>query len=64
MQAIVTTTHIDISVEEREIILELLDRERTNLPVEIHHTRTARFRDVLKQRLDAIDMLYEKVTSS
>jgi hypothetical protein len=63
MQAIPSTT-IDVSLEEREILIELLDRERTNLPTEIHHTRTAKFRDALKHRLDVIEALFRRLAST
>jgi hypothetical protein len=62
MQAI-SSSQVALSTEEREILIELLDRERTNLPVEIHHTRTARFRDYLKRRLDVIEALFSRLNS-
>ena len=62
MQAI-PTTNIDVSLEEREVLIDLLDRERTNLPIEIHHTRTARFRESLKRRLSIVDTLYNRLMS-
>ena len=56
MQAI-SPTVFTVSPEEKDILIELLEREQSNLPVEIHHTRTARFRELLKQRLQLIDGL-------
>jgi hypothetical protein len=47
--------------EERDILIELLDRERTNLPVEIHHTRTAKFKALLKRRLDLVSSLFDRL---
>jgi hypothetical protein len=60
----ISPSAITLSAEERDIVLELLDRERTNLPVEIHHTRTAKFRDHLRHRLSIIDALFDRLTPS
>lgn len=58
MQAI-SPVALTLSEEERDVVIELLDRERTHLPVEIRHSRTARFRDLLKRRLSVItDLLH------
>ena len=60
MQAI-SPVSLTLSDEERDVIIELLDRERTNLPVEIHHTRTGKFRDLLKHRLDIVAALLDRL---
>jgi hypothetical protein len=62
MQAI-SSSQLALSTEEREILVELLDRERTNLPVEIRHTRTAKFRDYLKRRLEVVETLFNRLNS-
>ena len=59
---VISPTNIDVSVEERELLLDLLDRERKNLPIEIRHTRTASFRDYLKHRLDTVEKLFRRLT--
>lgn len=42
------------------IILELLERERSDLPAEIRHTRGS-MHDELQERLHAIDRILEKL---
>jgi hypothetical protein len=42
-----------LSEQEWALIVELLERERSELPVEIHHTRSAGIREELRSR-DAI----------
>lgn len=50
-----------LSEAERLLIVELLDRERSDLRVEIHHTRTATFRDELKRRLEMVTKLLDRL---
>jgi hypothetical protein len=57
----ISAAPVILTGEERDVLLELLDRERSNLPVEIRHTRTARFRDVLKHRLDIVTDLANRL---
>ena len=47
--------------EEWELLIELLENERSNLPPEIHHTRTAEVRERLHARLDLINHLLERL---
>ena len=56
-----TDITVNLSAEERDLLAELLDRERTNLPVEIHHTRTAKFRDMLKHRLELVEAVFGRL---
>lgn len=49
---------------EWELVMELLERERYELPAEIHHTRTSEMRDELKQRLKMVDHLLTRVRVS
>ncbi|HET8547289.1 MAG TPA: hypothetical protein VFL57_04760 [Bryobacteraceae bacterium] len=60
MQAI-SPAPLVLTDEERDIVLELLDRERTTLPVEIRHTRTGKFRDMLKHRLSVVTELLARL---
>lgn len=60
MQA-VTPVPLVLTDEERDVLLELLDRERTALPVEIHHTRTSKFRDMLRRRLEVVTELLNRL---
>ena len=57
-----TRTIIEVTPDERATLIELLDRERRNLPVEIRHTRTASFRHSLEQRLDVVESLLRCLT--
>ncbi len=43
-----------LSEAEWDLIVELLERERSDLPVEIHHTRSAGVRTELQQRADMV----------
>jgi hypothetical protein len=46
-----------LSDEEWELIVELLECERNELPVEIHHTRNSDVRAQLQQRADMVGRL-------
>lgn len=43
-----------LSEAEWALILEMLERERSELPVEIHHTRSSSVRAELHERLDMV----------
>ena len=47
----------EFSEVERELIFELLERERADLPVEIRHTRTSSVRDDLRGRSEMVKRL-------
>lgn len=49
------------SREELDLIVELLERERAELPAEIHRTRTCEVRDQLRRRLEMINQLLERL---
>ncbi len=53
--------HPEISAEEWALIMELLERNRAELLVEIRHTDTHAFRAGLRRRVDAIDALLAKL---
>ena len=55
-----TTFNLDVSTEEWELLIQLLSRERSSLPVEIHHTRSSEFREILRRRLVVLDELLNK----
>ena len=42
---------------EWALILELLARERHDLPIEIHHTSTRKYREELRDRLRVIEQM-------
>ncbi len=51
-----------LSDEERNLIRELLQRELEELPVEIHHTRSARLRENLARRRDMVRGLLARLS--
>jgi hypothetical protein len=51
----------DFSEEERALLLELLEHERSELPVEIRHTANARMRGELHERAKVVQRLIERI---
>ncbi len=51
----------ELSEAEWELVVELLQHERGELPVEIRHTRTSRVREELHQRQDMVRQLLERL---
>lgn len=51
----------ELTESEWGLICELLDRERSELPTEIHHTRTRGLRQELQQRRTMVDELLAKI---
>lgn len=49
------------SEAERELLLELLERERSELPSEIRHCRVSEYREALHRKLETLDVLLAKV---
>jgi len=43
-----------LNENEWQLVVELLERERGELPAEIRHTRTSRVRDDLHRRADMV----------
>jgi hypothetical protein len=50
-----------LSESEWELIVEMLERERSELPVEIHHTRSASVRTELHQRAEMVRNLLARL---
>jgi hypothetical protein len=50
-----------LSDAEWAMIIELLNRERGELPAEIHHCRNTRVREDLRQRLQRVRTLLEEL---
>jgi hypothetical protein len=46
---------------EWELVLQLLEHERNELPSEIHHTRTFVLREELRRRLEMVDSLIARL---
>lgn len=60
MEAIVTEQP-RLSQDEWRLVCELLERERRDLPAEIHHTRTTGVREELRRRLELIEGLLQRL---
>lgn len=46
---------------ERALVIELLQREMDELPVEIHHSRSTTVREELRHRRDAVKALLDRL---
>ena len=46
---------------EWELIVQLLERERNDLPVEIHHTRSSSVREELRERAEMVRNLLARL---
>lgn len=51
----------ELSPADWDLIIELLKRERIELPAEIHHTSTPEVRDELRRRLHTLNTLLERL---
>ncbi|MBK7930492.1 MAG: hypothetical protein IPJ98_24335 [Bryobacterales bacterium] len=54
-------THPQLSLEEWDLVHELLAREWSDLAVEIRHTSTSTMKDQLHKRRDTIHALLERL---
>ena len=54
-------TQLELTDVERELIVELLERERTELPHEIHHTTTGAMRRELERRFETTELALKKL---
>lgn len=52
-----------LTYEEWGIIVDLLEEESNELPVEIHHTRSAAVRERLRRRQEIVRRLLERLVS-
>jgi hypothetical protein len=50
-----------LSEQEWDLIVELLECERNELPVEIHHTRNSDVRTELQERADMVQGLLSRL---
>jgi len=55
------TGHVTLSEAEWELVVELLEHERAELPVEIRHTRTSSLRDELHRRREVVLRLLDRL---
>ena len=51
----------DLAESEWTLIVELLQREQSELPTEIHHTRSSTLRDELRARRKMVDGLLHRL---
>ena len=51
----------ELSEDEVALVLELLEREERELPSEMHHTRSADYRDALHRRLELVRGLVSRL---
>lgn len=52
---------LEITAKEKEVLLEILESVSKETLHAIHHTDTNDFKEMLKQRLETIDGLKEKI---
>lgn len=52
---------LDITSEEKSLLVQLLQRESEDLPAEVRRTETSSFRDELKQRERLVRSLVERL---
>jgi hypothetical protein len=52
---------LELSRVEWELVVELLQRERDDLPVEIHHCRVASYRQDLRHRQEVVEGLLHRM---
>lgn len=58
----VVSSQPTLSDAEWSLVIELLQRERSQLPIEIHHTTTRSFREQLRKRLEMVETLLARLT--
>jgi hypothetical protein len=51
----------NLSEAEWALLVELLQREQDELPVEIHHCRVSSYREDLRRRLEMVHTLLERL---
>ncbi len=52
---------MELTEAERELIIELLEQERTELPHEIHHTTIGAMRRELERRFEMTELVLRKL---
>jgi len=55
--------NLEITIEEREFLHEMLEEEQKHLIRQIDHTDTRQFEDMLKGRLEELENLKRKIES-
>ena len=55
---------LDITNEEREYLLEILDARREELLHELHHTDTLDFREMLRRKVELVESLRSRLATA
>ena len=53
--------NLEITIEEREFLHEMLEEEQKHLIQQIDHTDTRQFEDMLKRKLEVLENLRRKI---
>ena len=61
MSAAASARHPVLERNEWDLVVQLLERECRDLPLEIHHTATKEFRQLLRERLKQVEALLERL---
>ena len=56
-----TIAQLTLSAAECDIVEELLERAQRDLSIEIHHTSSREFRHLLRDRLNLVEQLLERI---
>jgi hypothetical protein len=55
---------LDITAEEREYLLEILDARREELLHELHHTDTLDFKEMLRRKIALVEAVRSKLINT
>jgi hypothetical protein len=55
---------LDITAEEREYLLEILDARREELLHELHHTDTLDFKEMLRRKIALVESVRSKLVTA
>ena len=55
---------LDITDEEREYLLEILDARREELLHELHHTDTLDFKEMLRRKAEMVEAVRSKLVAA
>jgi hypothetical protein len=55
---------LDITDEEREYLLEILDARREELLHELHHTDTLDYKEMLRRKAELVEALRSKLAAA
>lgn len=58
------STFPTLTDQEWTIVVDLLERERRDLPAEVHHTDNRAYRHGLQERLDVVTSLIERLEAA